>query len=106
MEQKVKDVVTNLDEIGFKELMWALSIANRVRQMMKRYNLTVEYLSESLCIEKEVCFEIMKGSYDFDIMTISKIEALSETLEMEFAKKNIIPLISFPDYKYTETQSL
>lgn len=52
-------------------------------------------------IEKEQCCELLKGSYDFDICTISKIESLTETLEMEHSKKSIIPLVSFPDYEYT-----
>ncbi|MES2382350.1 MAG: hypothetical protein V4538_14990 [Bacteroidota bacterium] len=107
MNTPLKEVLSSLNDVDFNELRSSLSIAENVRRMMKRHNLTINYLAQAFGMDVEVAFELIKGAYDFDLRIISKIESLNETLELEAAKKQIIPIINFPDYVYnTPPQSV
>lgn len=103
MKNNLKLAMRDLNDIDFRELSYAVKIAEKVRHMMKRFSLSAEYMAEALGIDKIELFFMLNGSHDFDLMMLSKIDSLNETLALEAAKKEIVPIINFPDYKYSAT---
>jgi vesicle coat complex subunit len=105
MEQKLKDVLHDLDDIDFKELLSSLNIANKVKWMIKKYNLSILSLSEKLFMSTDDVLQLTKGNYEITLRTISKIESLHENLECEYAQKNIEPIVN-PDIKRVVIEKL
>ena len=101
MESHLKTALNALNEIDFRELEYCIQLASTVRSLIKNHNVSFEYVAESLKLSSEDLICLVKGSYEITLRTISMIHSLNETLELQRTKKNIVPIISFPDYKYT-----
>jgi hypothetical protein len=83
MDKKVKNILDNLDSVGFKELSHALHFAEFAQKIKSTYRLTNEQLSEHLSIHEDFIPSILSGSYEYDVRMWSKLEVLSEKLSEE-----------------------
>jgi len=102
MKKELITTLKKLDEVDFLELQHCICIAKRVKDMMKKHSLDLIYMAETLVVPYNEIINIIKGAYTFDLRMIVKIDCLYETLELAAAKKQIEPIISFPDFKYSE----
>lgn len=102
MRNELKKVLNTLNDADFRELQWAIALADHCRNLLKKHNLTTKQLAEKMHIKPAKLILMVKGNYPFDVRSIALIDSIRSTLEIEMAGKKMESIISFPEYKYSK----
>ena len=99
MKREVRKTLSELQEVDWIELHKAMILADSVKSSVKRYKQTKEWWANNLEVTMKEFEAILNGSYPFDLMIISKIEAVRNYCESQLALLTMEPIITFPDYR-------
>lgn len=101
MNKNLQKALTEMDEVEFILLEHHMSIAKMARNIIKEFDVSPEDICAELGIKENQIKKVMNGSYEFDMMFLSKLQALWRKKEIERAEQKKIEVFAFPDYKYS-----
>jgi hypothetical protein len=90
MKRGLKQQLNSLTDIEFIELKKSIELADWLRSMKRKYQLTDERISEELTIADEYIPSLLSGAYQWDLMMIAKLEAFNQRLIQESIDTEIV----------------
>ena len=102
MNIELQNELIKMNEVDYIELFHCLSLAKRIRIMLRTYNKDIDWLRENLTISGGQAKEMINGASPFDLIMISNLDALELSLEMENTKTEHGEWLTFPDYIYSK----
>ena len=84
----INKFLNGLTDAEFIYMHKTLGIAISMRNIISDYNITKERFCEEIGIDKKQFSTYMKGSRNYDLKDIAKLNALAVKLYMEHAEKN------------------